>query len=280
MAFIAKLIIWKKKTNFSSEPSVRHHLVRVYGCLTATTFCAAVGAIAHLLGLFEAGLLSAFGSIGLALYLSFATDDPKTFYTRLATLLGFGFLTGNSIGPLMNLVIAIEPQVVVTALIGTVVVFISLSCSALLAERGSFLFLGGIFMSVLSAMALFGLANIFIQSQLIYQVIWNFWYYILFCCISMQFITISLLGSFIHWFNYYVWICIIWHSNDYGETPSWVNRLYQALNGFILRFNFNVPSFADNSNAKGRFMLINIFIVFINIHMYITGRTRTTPPQE
>ncbi|XP_031635259.1 bax inhibitor 1 [Contarinia nasturtii] len=151
------------------EPNVRHHLVRVYACLTTTTICAAIGAIVHLLGIFEAGLLSAFGSIGLVLYLSFAIDDPKTFYTRLAALFGFGFLTGNSIGPLLNLVIAVEPQVVVTALIGTVVVFVSLSCSALLAERGSFLFLGGIFMSILSTMTLFGLANIFIQSQIIYQ---------------------------------------------------------------------------------------------------------------
>lgn len=139
--------------------------------LTATTLCAAVGAIVHLFGIFEAGLLSAFGSIGLVLYLSFAADDPKTFYTRLAMLMGFGFLTGNSIGPLLDLVISVEPQVVVTALIGTAVVFVSLSCSALLAERGSFLFLGGIFMSIFSTMALFGLANIFIQSQMIYQVI-------------------------------------------------------------------------------------------------------------
>lgn len=156
--------------HFFSEPSVRHHLVRVYACLTATTFCAAIGAFVHLLGIFEAGLLSAFGSIGLAIYLSFSQDDPKAFYTRLGLLLGFGFLTGNSIGPLLDLVISVEPQIVVTALIGTTVVFVSLSASALFAERGSFLFLGGIFMSILSTMALFGLANIFIQSQMIYQV--------------------------------------------------------------------------------------------------------------
>lgn len=154
----------------NSEPHVRHHLVRVYACLTATTLCAAVGAIVHLFGIFEAGLLSAFGSIGLVLYLSFAADDPKTFYTRLGMLLGFGFLTGNSIGPLLDLVISVEPSIIITALVGTAVVFISLSCSALLAERGSFLFLGGIFMSIFSTMALFGLANIFIQSQMIYQV--------------------------------------------------------------------------------------------------------------
>lgn len=114
--------------------------------------------------------MSAIGSIGLALYLTFAPDDPKTFYTRLAMLLGFGLLSGLSIGPLVDVVIAVEPQIVVTALIGTALVFVSLSCSALLANRGSFLFLGGIFMSLLSTMAVFGLANIFLQSQIIYQV--------------------------------------------------------------------------------------------------------------
>lgn len=81
---------------------MRHHLLRVYACLAATTFCAAIGAIIHLLGIFEAGILSAFGSIGLAIYLSFAGDDPKTFYTRLVTLMGFGFLTVNIIKTIIN----------------------------------------------------------------------------------------------------------------------------------------------------------------------------------
>lgn len=148
---------------------MRHHLVRVYACLTATTICAAIGAVFHLLNIWEAGFLSGLGSIGLAIYLSMSQDDPKTFYSRLGMLLGFGFLTGNTIGPLLDMVIAIEPQVIVTALTGTAVVFISLSCSALVAKRGSFLFLGGIAMSVLSTMALFGLINIFLQSYYVYQ---------------------------------------------------------------------------------------------------------------
>lgn len=113
--------------------------------------------------------MSGLGSIGLAIYLSMSQEDPKNFYTRLGLLLGFGFLTGNTIGPLLDMVIAVEPQVVITALVGTAVVFVSLSCSALLAQRGSFLFLGGIAMSVLSTMALFGLINIFLQSYIVYQ---------------------------------------------------------------------------------------------------------------
>jgi FtsH-binding integral membrane protein len=151
------------------EPEVRHHLVRVYACLTATTALAAVGAFCHLLNYWQAGILTALGSIGLAITLSMMQESPKNFYTRLSMLLGFGFLTGNSIGPLLDRVIALNPQIVVTAFFGTSVVFVALSCSALLARRGSFLVLGGILMSFLSTFALISLANIFMQSQLVYQ---------------------------------------------------------------------------------------------------------------
>lgn len=152
------------------EPEVRHHLVRVYACLTATTLCAAVGAFCHLFGFWEAGILSALGSVGLVVLLSMSTDNAKNFYSRLGMLLGFGFLTGNSIGPLLDRVIALNPQIVVTAFFGTSVVFVALTCSALLARRGSFLFLGGLLMSILTTIALISLANIFLQSALVYQV--------------------------------------------------------------------------------------------------------------
>lgn len=115
--------------------------------------------------------MSALGSLGLVLMLSMTVDNSKNFYTRLAMLLGFGFLSGHSLGPLLDHVIAVQPQIVVTALIGTSVVFVSFSCAALLAERGKFLFLGGLLMSILSTVSLFSLANLFLQSQMIYQVI-------------------------------------------------------------------------------------------------------------
>lgn len=161
-----------------SEPEVRHHLVRVYACLTATTALAAVGALCHLLNYWQAGILTALGSVGLAITLSMMQESPKNFYTRLSMLLGFGFLTGNSIGPLLDRVIALNPQIVVTAFFGTSIVFVALSCSALLARRGSFLVLGGILMSFLSTFALISLANIFMQSQLVYQVGKLFRYYL------------------------------------------------------------------------------------------------------
>lgn len=156
--------------SFHSEPEVRYHLAKVYACLTATTAAAAVGSVVHLSGIWEAGLLSAIGSIVLVLMLTMSADNSKNFYTRLGMLLGFGLLSGHSLGPLLDHVIAVQPQIVVTSLIGTCVVFVSFSCAALLAERGKFLYLGGLLMSVLSTMTLFSLANLFMQSQVIYQV--------------------------------------------------------------------------------------------------------------
>lgn len=173
--------------------------------------------------------------------------------------MGFGFLTGNSIGPLLDLVISVEPQVVVTALIGTAVVFVSLSASALLAERGSFLFIGGIAMSIFSTMALFGLANIFIQSQMIYQVNNKLQFPLLELPYKSNAISIwkyvilwFVADSIIRWPHCYGWFCLVWYSNDHGTMPSWFNRLHPTLIGLVLRFGFNVPSFAHHSHSKGK----------------------------
>lgn len=52
---------------------------------------------------------------------------------------------------------------------GTTVIFVSFSISALLAERGRWLYLGGTLMSMLSIMTLFSFANLFLRSHILYQ---------------------------------------------------------------------------------------------------------------
>lgn len=158
-----------KNLNTTIEPGVRQHLSKVYSCLTATATLATIGAYLHLYGILEAGLLSALGCLGLVLAIHFTTDNGKNFYTRFGMLLGFGFCTGQTLGPLLDNVIRINPQIIVTALIGTSVVFVSFSIAAMIAQRGKFLFLGGILMSILNTMALFGLANLFFRSTMIFQ---------------------------------------------------------------------------------------------------------------
>lgn len=151
------------------EPEVRYHLARVYGCLAATTVAATLGAVAHITGVLEAGILVALASLGLVLGLHFVKDNGKNFYTRLAMLLGFGFCSGQTLGPLLQFIIFINPQIIVTALTGTCVVFVSLTASALLAERGKFLFLGGILISIINTMMLFSLLNLFVRSYYVQQ---------------------------------------------------------------------------------------------------------------
>ncbi|KAJ9577860.1 hypothetical protein L9F63_025276, partial [Diploptera punctata] len=73
-------------------------------------------------------------------------------------------------GPLLETVIDFEPSIVMTALIGTIVVFGSFSLCAMFAERGQFLYLGGTLMSLLSTMLILSLANILFGSYLLYQV--------------------------------------------------------------------------------------------------------------
>lgn len=151
------------------EPSVRYHLSKVYACLTATCAAATVGSIIHLQGIWQAGLLSALISLGLVLGLVFTPDNGKNFNLRLGLLLGFGAFSGHSLGLLLEQVIFINPAIVVTALVGTTTIFSCLSAAAVLAKRGSYLFLGGILMSTLSAMFLISLGNLLFRSYFVHE---------------------------------------------------------------------------------------------------------------
>ncbi|XP_032685015.1 probable Bax inhibitor 1 [Odontomachus brunneus] len=154
----------------SLDSSVKQHLKNVYGCLSLSTVSAAVGTYVHMnTQLLQANLLTTIGSLGLLILLMSTPDNGKNQKLRLSYLLGFTFLSGLGLGPLLELVISIDPSIVVTALVGTTVIFVSFSISALLAERGRWLYLGGTLMSMLNIMILFSLANLFLRSYLIYQ---------------------------------------------------------------------------------------------------------------
>uniref|UniRef100_U5EYS3 Putative bax-mediated apoptosis inhibitor tegt/bi-1 n=1 Tax=Corethrella appendiculata TaxID=1370023 RepID=U5EYS3_9DIPT len=152
------------------EPQLRYHLSKVYACLTATTFAATLGSLIHLRGIWEAGFLSAIISLVLVLALTFTPDNGKNFPMRFGMLMGFGAFTGHSLGLLLEQVIFINPQILVTALIGTTAIFVCFSASALLAKRGSFLFLGGFLFSILSTMAIISLGNLLFRSYIVHEI--------------------------------------------------------------------------------------------------------------
>ena len=101
------------------EAPVRQHLKNVYGCLSLSTVSAAVGVYVHMYTyLLQAGLLSTIGALGLIFALLATPDNGKNRSLRLGYLLGFAFLTGLGMGPLLEAVISVDPSIVMTALIG------------------------------------------------------------------------------------------------------------------------------------------------------------------
>jgi hypothetical protein len=85
---------------------------------------AASGAFVHMYTqLLQANLLTTIGTIGLLFALMSTPDNGKNQKLRLSYLLGFAFLSGLGLGPLLELVVSIDPSIVMTALMGEPIVY-------------------------------------------------------------------------------------------------------------------------------------------------------------
>merc|ERR1712142_960759 len=143
--------------NTKLEAPVRSHLKNVYTSLTMSVLSAAAGAYVHLFTslLSGGGIVFSLLGFGLAMGLHFTPDNGKNRGQRLAMLLGMA--------------IRINPAIIPNALLLSTVIFASFSGAALFAPDGQYLFLGGTLLSGLSGLFWMGLANIFFQSQMLFQ---------------------------------------------------------------------------------------------------------------
>jgi len=155
------------KTSALSQP-VRQHLTKVYTTLAVALFVAAAGSVVELTTRLFSGILSIIALFGLVIW--FAITDPTNIRTRLALMLSIAFANGVIIAPLIEHTLNIDPAIVSTAFLGTTVVFACFSGAALLAERRSYLYIGGFLVSGLSTLALLSLANIFFRSLFVFNV--------------------------------------------------------------------------------------------------------------
>lgn len=106
------------------EPPVRQHLKNVYGCLSMSMLSAAGGVYIHMFSeLLRANLLTTLATLGLLFTLINTPDNGKNQKLRLSYLLGFAFFSGLGLGPLLQLVMSVNPTVIVTALIGKLLLF-------------------------------------------------------------------------------------------------------------------------------------------------------------
>jgi len=146
-------------------------LKNVYASLTMTVAASTVGAYVHLFTniLQGGGLLFSLVAAGLALGLFMTPDNGKNRGTRMAMLLGFGFLTGLGMGPMLQLAMMMNPSIVPSAFMVTSVIFACFTGASLMAPDGKYLYLGGTLMSGLSTLLWLGFLNIFFRSTLLFQ---------------------------------------------------------------------------------------------------------------
>jgi len=157
--------------NYKFEPSVRSHLKNVYATLTMSIMSAALGSYVHLYTnmLQGGGILFSLLGMGLAIGLYAYPDNGKNRKTRFGMMLGFAFLTGLGLGPLLDMAMMMNPSIIPSALMLTSVVFASFTGAALVAPSGQYLYLGGSLLSGLSTLMFLAFINIFFRSQLLFQ---------------------------------------------------------------------------------------------------------------
>jgi len=157
--------------NTKFEAPVRAHLKNVYASLTMSILAASAGAYVHLFTelLQGGGLMFSLLGAGLALGLFMTPDNGKNRGMRMGMLLGFAFLTGLGLGPLLAMAIRMNPSLVPSALMLTSAVFACFTGAALVAPDGKYLYLGGTLLSGLSTLFFLGFLNIFFRSQLLFQ---------------------------------------------------------------------------------------------------------------
>uniref|UniRef100_A0A2K6T7L8 Bax inhibitor 1 n=2 Tax=Saimiri boliviensis boliviensis TaxID=39432 RepID=A0A2K6T7L8_SAIBB len=155
---------------------------------------------------FDAGLLSALGSLILMIWLMATPHSHETEQKRLGLLAGFAFLTGVGLGPALEFCIAINPSILPTAFMGTAMIFTCFTLSALYARRRSYLFLGGILMSALSLLLLSSLGNVFFGSIWLFQA--NLYVGLVVMCGFVLFDTQLIIEKAENGDQDYIWHCI------------------------------------------------------------------------
>jgi len=152
------------------QPRVQTHLKNVYSCLLIATLCATLGVYLSMQGWLNYPRLAIFGSIITSIWLFTIDFNARTQMKCFALMSATALFTGIYLSPLINLAIDVDPQIVMTAFLLTTTIFVCFTLSALLTQKRTYLYLGGLLGTGTSVMLLLSLMNIFGRSQLIFNV--------------------------------------------------------------------------------------------------------------
>lgn len=125
---------------------MQRYLVRVYSNLAMTTGSATLASILSMRGIIgEIGFIGVLVSFALVFGMQ-ALRGRVSDQVRLGMLLAFGFLQGMSFGPIIGVVFDLDPDLLLMAVVGTLLAFLSFTGAALFSQRRSYLYLGGLLM--------------------------------------------------------------------------------------------------------------------------------------
>ncbi|KAL4006898.1 epithelial splicing regulatory protein 1/2 [Sarotherodon galilaeus] len=203
--------------------STQEHLKKVYSSLAICMCLAAVGSYVYiylvarlvtvsavsplaLLGLLICLAVATLTSLGLLIWFAVTPHNPETERKRLAVLEGFALLTGFDLGPILDSVIAVDPNIIATAFVGTSVIFICFTLSCLYDTHRGHLFLRGTLVSSCSILLLAYLTSVFFGSTLLFEA--NTYLGLLVTCGFVLFDTQLIIEKAENGDKDYIWHCV------------------------------------------------------------------------
>ena len=154
--------------------STQTHLKKTYMALCVGILFSALGSYLHIL-FHIGGMVSSIGCMIVYGLLASSRNERNwefntdSFMKRTGLYLSFCALKGMSIGGLIEYNLYVDPNIVLVAFIGTVLIFGCFSGSAMFAKRRSYLYLGGFLSSAMSIMFWMSIANMMFRSAALYN---------------------------------------------------------------------------------------------------------------
>jgi len=182
---------------------VKDYLTKVYSTLGATILMCALGCAVHISNGFGYSFFYQLISIALIIYLAATPDSKESRLARFGALMGFGFIEGLTLGPLISVVIDIDPRIIMTSFLSTICVFICFSASAVFAKRRSYFYLGGFLATALSSLCFMSFLNFFLRSYIIFQI--DLYFGLLIFCGFVMFDTQLVIEKRINGYQDYIW---------------------------------------------------------------------------
>ncbi|GIX62303.1 bax inhibitor 1, putative [Babesia caballi] len=149
----------------------KDHLAKVYGTLAGCTLVTLLGTLVPLRYFNWNPLLVLLGCTAALLYVTFTAPAPGSrdegFAVKRVLAMGVSaFAEGLLLRQLLHVMFTINPEIVTTALFGTIAIFACFSLGSLLMASRTALYLGSLAFSLTSYVALVRLTNIFVKSRL------------------------------------------------------------------------------------------------------------------